>query len=291
MLPLSDGLPARRFRVVNVLLIVANFAVWIFYELHQLNTAVYHASFYPCTVDGACRGPEPWGLSWITAMFLHGSWDHILGNMLFLAIFGKNVEDAFGPVRYLAFYFAGGFAAMMTQTGMTLLFGTAQDARVPNWAPATPSPPCWAPTSSCTRGPGSAPGSSPSSWSGSRPGSGSGCGSCTSSSRRASGCSTPRRTGRRGILRPRRRIHLRRGGDVASGPGGTSRTPGARALHCVARGAIASAMKNGSPHGQARTRGSGAVCLMNAGACRRESCRWFPVRATEKDVWRDGSRA
>ena len=51
--------------------------------------------------------------------------------MLFLAIFGKNVEDAFGPVRYLALYFAGGFIAMMTQTGMTLLFGTAADARVP----------------------------------------------------------------------------------------------------------------------------------------------------------------
>jgi membrane associated rhomboid family serine protease len=90
MLPLSDGIPARRLPIVNVLLIVANFAVWIFYELPQLNTAVYHASFYPCTLDGACHGPEPWGLSWITAMFLHGGWDHILGNMLFLAIFGKN---------------------------------------------------------------------------------------------------------------------------------------------------------------------------------------------------------
>src|SRR5262249_35370277 len=45
--------------------------------------------------------------------------------------FGKNVEDAFGPLRYLAFYFAGGFVAMMTQTAMTLLFGTAQDGRVP----------------------------------------------------------------------------------------------------------------------------------------------------------------
>jgi membrane associated rhomboid family serine protease len=41
-------------------------------------------------------------------MFLHGSWDHILGNMLFLAIFGKNVEDAFGHRRYLLFYFACG---------------------------------------------------------------------------------------------------------------------------------------------------------------------------------------
>jgi len=132
MLPLSDGIPARRFPIVNVSLIVACFAVWIFYELPHLNSAVFHASFYPCTVDNACHGPEPWGVSWITAMFLHGSWDHILGNMLFLAIFGKNVEDTFGSLRYLVFYFAGGFVAMMTQTAMTLLFGTALDARVPN---------------------------------------------------------------------------------------------------------------------------------------------------------------
>src|SRR5215471_16790374 len=132
MLPLSDGLPARRFPVVNVTLIVANFAVWLFYELPNLDSAVYHASFYPCTVDHACRGPLPWGVSWITAMFMHGSWDHILGNMLFLAVFGKNVEDAFGHLRYLAFYFAGGFVATMTQTLMTLVFGTTLESRVPN---------------------------------------------------------------------------------------------------------------------------------------------------------------
>ena len=132
MLPLSDGVRARRFPVVNVLLIAVNFAVWIFCELPRLDSAIYHASFYPCTVDNACRGPEPWGVSWITAMFLHGSWDHILGNMLFLAIFGKNVEDAFRPLRYLAFYFAGGFIAMMTQAAVTLLFGTAAQGQVPN---------------------------------------------------------------------------------------------------------------------------------------------------------------
>ena len=132
MLPLSDGMPSRRFPIVNVSLIVANFAVWLFYELPHLNRAVFHASFYPCTVTHACHGPEPWGVSWITAMFLHGSWDHILGNMLFLVVFGKNVEDAFGHIRYLAFYFAGGFVAMMTQTLMTLAFGTAAEGRVPN---------------------------------------------------------------------------------------------------------------------------------------------------------------
>jgi membrane associated rhomboid family serine protease len=65
-------------------------------------------------------------------MFMHGGWDHILGNMLFLAIFGKNVEDAFGRLRYLAFYIAGGFVATMTQTAVTLIFGSAAAARVPN---------------------------------------------------------------------------------------------------------------------------------------------------------------
>ena len=98
MLPLSDGVPARRFPVVTVLLIVANFAVWLLYELPNLNGAIFHASFYPCTIDGACHGPEPWGLSWITAMI---------------------------------FYFADGFVAMLTQSGMTLLIGSAADARVP----------------------------------------------------------------------------------------------------------------------------------------------------------------
>jgi membrane associated rhomboid family serine protease len=72
------------------------------------------------------------GLSWLTSIFMHGSWDHILGNMLFLAIFGKNVEDAFGHLRYLAFYVAGGFVAMMTQALVTLLAGTGADAHVPN---------------------------------------------------------------------------------------------------------------------------------------------------------------
>jgi membrane associated rhomboid family serine protease len=132
MFPLSDGLSTRRFPIVNVALIVANFAVWIFYELPHLGSSIHHASFYPCTVDGSCHGPEPWGISWITAMFMHGSWDHILGNMLFLAIFGKNVEDAFGHLRYLVFYFAGGLAATATQTAMTLLAGSAVDSHVPN---------------------------------------------------------------------------------------------------------------------------------------------------------------
>jgi membrane associated rhomboid family serine protease len=131
VIPLSDGLRARRFPFVNVAIIVANFAVWLFYELPNGDAAIAHASFYPCTVDNACHMALPWGVSWITAMFMHASWDHILGNMLFLAVFGKNVEDALGHLPYLVFYFAGGFVAALAQTAMTLWFGSGADALVP----------------------------------------------------------------------------------------------------------------------------------------------------------------
>ena len=133
MLPLSDGIRSRHFPIVNVAIIVANFCVWIFYELPQLNHAVYESSFYACSVEhNDCHAPLSWGVSWITSMFMHGSWDHILGNMLFLAIFGKNVEDAFGKLQYLAFYFAGGFAATALQTAMTLLFSREAAEAAPN---------------------------------------------------------------------------------------------------------------------------------------------------------------
>ncbi len=161
------------------------------YELPNLQAAVTHASFYPCAVDNACHAPEPWGISWITAMFLHGSWDHILGNMLFLAIFGKNVEDAFGSLGYLVFYFAGGFVAMMTQTAMTLLFGSAADAQVPNLGASGAIAAVLGayfvlyPNSRITTFVFF-------SWCGSPRGSSSAHGSCISSSRPTSGCLAPR---------------------------------------------------------------------------------------------------
>jgi membrane associated rhomboid family serine protease len=131
VLPLSDGLPARRFPVVTAVLIAANLAVWVLYELPNVDGAIAHSSFYPCDVENTCQTSLPWLLSWFTAIFMHGSWDHLLGNMLFLAIFGKNVEDAFGRLRYLAFYVAGGFAATALQTAVTLLFSSDADARIP----------------------------------------------------------------------------------------------------------------------------------------------------------------
>src|SRR5215469_9562435 len=58
------------------------------------------------------------GHHWITiltAMFLHGSWSHIIGNMVFLWAFGPEIEDAMGPLRFSVFYLAGGFVAMLAQ--------------------------------------------------------------------------------------------------------------------------------------------------------------------------------
>ena len=131
MLPLSDGMRARRFPVVTVALIAANLAVWILYELPDLDGAVREASFYACDVDNTCDSPQPWPISWFTAMFLHASWDHILGNLLFLAVFGKSVEEAFGRLGFLVLYVAGGLAATVTQAAITLLASPEADARIP----------------------------------------------------------------------------------------------------------------------------------------------------------------
>jgi membrane associated rhomboid family serine protease len=65
-------------------------------------------------------------------MFMHASWQHIGFNMLFLWIFGNNIEDALGRVRFLLWYLAAGIAAMAAQTAVTLWFGTPQDASIPN---------------------------------------------------------------------------------------------------------------------------------------------------------------
>jgi membrane associated rhomboid family serine protease len=129
--PLTDGMPPRRFPIVTVAIIVACFAVWIFYELPHLNSSVNDASFYTCDVTGSCDAPLPWAVSWFTAMFMHASWSHILGNMWFLAIFGKNVEDSFGRLRYFAMYVAGGFAATAAQAVVTVIAGTVADEKVP----------------------------------------------------------------------------------------------------------------------------------------------------------------
>ena len=132
MFPLRDNIPTENFPIVTVALIVVNFGVWLFYELPDLNHAIVQLSFYPCEVENTCRTVgQSWEVTAVSSMFMHGSWLHILGNMLFLWIFGNNVEDAMGRVKYLIFYFLAGFAALALQSVITIGTGTPQDAATP----------------------------------------------------------------------------------------------------------------------------------------------------------------
>jgi membrane associated rhomboid family serine protease len=115
VLPLRDQLPTRTFPVVNYALIAANVAIFVL----QL----------PALEAGAAEQLERWYLTprnllvdpvvavptIFTSMFMHGSLGHIGGNMLFLWIFGDNVEDAMGHIRYLFFYLVGGVCAAAAQ--------------------------------------------------------------------------------------------------------------------------------------------------------------------------------
>ena len=133
MIPIKDNVPTRSFPIVTVLLIAANTAVWLFYELPDLPHAVMELAYQPCEVTDSCPVVgEDWYVTAFTSMFMHGDWLHIIGNMLFLWIFGNNVEDALGRVRFLVFYLLGGFAATALQTFITLAYGTALDAQIPN---------------------------------------------------------------------------------------------------------------------------------------------------------------
>ena len=114
-------------------LIAINVAVWIFYELPDLDHAVNQLAYHPCEVENSCPTVgEDWEVTALTSMFMHGDWLHIGGNMLFLWIFGNNVEDALGRVRFLVFYLLGGFAATALQTFITLSYGSQLDAQIPN---------------------------------------------------------------------------------------------------------------------------------------------------------------
>jgi membrane associated rhomboid family serine protease len=137
VLPLKDNIPTRRFPILTVGLIAANVLVWLVYEDAGQGVgfiaSVDEAAYHPCEVEDSCRQVgEDWPLTVFTSMFMHGSWAHLLGNMLFLWIFGNNVEDTLGRVRFLLFYVLGGVAATALQTFVTLQYGSAADAEIPN---------------------------------------------------------------------------------------------------------------------------------------------------------------
>ena len=138
MLPLRDNVPTRTFPVVTVGIIAANVLVWLWQVTGTpVDTDVIHYGYYPCKIDGPCIGDAlqaqiPWWQSVFTSMFMHGGWAHIGFNMLFLWIFGNNVEDALGRVRFFFWYIAGGLAATAAQTIATLAAGSTADASIPN---------------------------------------------------------------------------------------------------------------------------------------------------------------
>ena len=130
MIPIRDHHSRKTATpVVNILLIAAN-ALAFFYELSlgaRLEGFVMAAAFVPAriTEGGLTLGDLPLGLqSGLISMFLHGGWLHFLGNMLFLWVFGDNIEERLGKLRYLVFYLLAGYAAtwahLMANPGSTV---------------------------------------------------------------------------------------------------------------------------------------------------------------------------
>ncbi len=110
--------PTNALPIVTIGLILANFLVF-FRELAvpqaQVESFFNAWALIPCEYTSQCAvfpgTPTPFWLTLFTSMFLHAGWDHILGNMLFLGVFGIHVERSMGPLRYLAFYLICGLGA------------------------------------------------------------------------------------------------------------------------------------------------------------------------------------
>jgi len=111
MIPIRDTIRSQRFPVVNTLLIILNVVFFLFET--WLRPAALDRLFYSLglvPIGFWVGGPGRW-LTLLTSMFLHGSWFHVISNMLALYIFGDNVEDRLGHGRYLLFYLLGGVLA------------------------------------------------------------------------------------------------------------------------------------------------------------------------------------
>jgi len=110
MIPLTDA--SRRpvhFPIVTTCIILTNLFAFVL-ELTGGDAFVLKWSAIPANIVAG----HQW-ITMLTAMFMHGSWLHIIGNMVYLWAFGPEIEDAMNPFRYLAFYLFGGLAAMLAQ--------------------------------------------------------------------------------------------------------------------------------------------------------------------------------
>lgn len=118
MIPLRDANPTRRAPFVTYGLIAANVAVFLFQE--SLPERPYTGFLFGYAVTPALISADfgAYAYTLVTSMFLHGGWVHLLSNMLYLWIFGNNVEDRLGRVRFLLFYAICGFAASAAQVAI-----------------------------------------------------------------------------------------------------------------------------------------------------------------------------
>ena len=128
MIPLRDANPTRRTPIVT-LTIIAVASVAFAYELGIAETWGNDAlegflrqwGALPVGISTALTGGDlvgPAMVGMVTSIFLHGGWLHLIGNMLYLWIFGNNIEDRFGRIRFLVFYLAGGVAAALTHVAI-----------------------------------------------------------------------------------------------------------------------------------------------------------------------------
>ena len=116
MIPISDEIRSRRVPYVTYGLIAINALVFVFEFLQgeRVGALLMSLGAVPAYVTHPAEHPLAW-LTLFTSMFLHGGWMHLLGNMLYLFIFGDNVEDVFGHLGYAIFYLAAGVAAGLVQ--------------------------------------------------------------------------------------------------------------------------------------------------------------------------------
>ncbi|MDR7415431.1 MAG: rhomboid family intramembrane serine protease [Armatimonadota bacterium] len=115
MIPLRDSVPGRRTPVMMLTLLGTNLLVFL-YTVGLGSPEEIQALFETYgLVPAKLLGPDPPYYTLFTSMFLHGGWLHLVGNMLYLWIFGNNVEDATGHVGFLVFYVLCGLAAAFAQ--------------------------------------------------------------------------------------------------------------------------------------------------------------------------------
>ena len=120
LLPLRDENPTRRFPVVTVLFIATNIVVFFTQVLSPqgLEMSILRMGAIPYEITHFTSIPQipriPPFLTLLTSMFLHAGMFHLLGNMLYLWIFGNNVEDFLGPAKFILFYILSGLGAAFT---------------------------------------------------------------------------------------------------------------------------------------------------------------------------------